>query len=156
MTTTPTATTRGAAGAPVRPAGPQAVRDAMTMLGRQLRHAKRYPELTVILVAMPLVFLLLFVYVFGGTLGAGLAPGAGPLAGGRAEYAFSAAPPRHGAEAAAADDFALQTVLHLAALNDRVLLTPFHNMALMAPTTTDEQVDRHTASFHRTLAALAG
>ncbi len=76
--------------------------------------------------------------------------------GGRAEYAFSAEPPRHGAEAAAADDFELQTYLHLAALNDGVLLTPFHNMALMAPTTTDAQVDRHTASFDRVLVALTG
>ena len=76
--------------------------------------------------------------------------------GGRAEYAFSPQPPRHGAEAAAADDFDLQTLLHLAALNDRVLLTPFHNMALMAPTTTTGQVDQHTASFDRVLDALAG
>jgi glutamate-1-semialdehyde 2,1-aminomutase len=74
--------------------------------------------------------------------------------GGRAEYAFSHRPPRDGAEAAAADDFALQTCLHLAALADGLLLTPFHNMALMAPTTTEEQVDRHTASFDRVLGEL--
>ena len=42
----------------------------------------RYPGLTVIVAAMPIVFLLLFVFVFGGTLGAGL----GAPAGGRAEY----------------------------------------------------------------------
>lgn len=74
--------------------------------------------------------------------------------GGRAEYAFSAAPPRDGAEAAAADDFELQTCLHLAALADGLLLTPFHNMALVAPTTTAGQVDAHTASFDRVLAQL--
>ena len=67
MTTAPTT-----ASATTPTHGPQPFRDSMTMLGRQLRHVKRYPELSVILLAMPLVFLLLFVYVFGGTLGAGL------------------------------------------------------------------------------------
>lgn len=47
------------------------------MLGRQVRRLKRYPELTVIVVAIPLIFMLLFVYVFGSTLGAGLTPGGG-------------------------------------------------------------------------------
>lgn len=63
---------------------PQPVRDCLTMLDRQLRHLWRYPELSVLVLALPIIFLLLFVYVFGGTLGAGL-PGA--AAGGRAEYA---------------------------------------------------------------------
>ncbi|WP_242511234.1 transaminase [Pengzhenrongella frigida] len=67
--------------------------------------------------------------------------------GARAEYAFSLAPPRHGAEAAAADDFPLQQYLHLQALNRRVLLTPFHNMALMSPATTAADVDAHTVAF---------
>src|SRR3712207_5171951 len=58
-------------------------RDSATMLRRNLRHMLRYPSLTLLLVAMPVVFLLLFVYVFGGTLGAGL----GGPSGGRAEYA---------------------------------------------------------------------
>ncbi len=56
--------------------------DSATMLRRNLRRAARYPALTVVVAAMPIVFLLLFVYVFGGTLGAGL----GDPAGGRAEY----------------------------------------------------------------------
>jgi glutamate-1-semialdehyde aminotransferase len=72
----------------------------------------------------------------------------------RAEYAFSPEPPRNGAEAAAADDFELQQYLHLAALNDGLLLTPFHNMALMCPDTTAADVDQHTASFGRVLAEL--
>lgn len=58
------------------------VNDSATMLRRNLKRAVRYPGLTVIVAAMPIVFLLLFVYVFGGTLGAGL----GAPAGGRAEY----------------------------------------------------------------------
>src|SRR3712207_3390592 len=52
------------------------------MLRRNLKRAVRYPGLTVIVAAMPIVFLLLFVFVFGGTLGAGL----GGSSGGRAEY----------------------------------------------------------------------
>jgi len=53
------------------------------MLRRNLRRAVRHPGLTVIVAALPIVFLLLFVFVFGGTLGAGLG---GPSGGGRAEY----------------------------------------------------------------------
>lgn len=74
--------------------------------------------------------------------------------GARAEYGFSPVPPRHGAEAAAADDFPLQQYLHLQALNRRVLLTPFHNMALMSPATTAADVDAHTAALTEAAAAL--
>ncbi|CUU58796.1 ABC-2 type transport system permease protein [Parafrankia irregularis] len=49
-----------------------AVRDSATMLRRNLLHIRRYPSLSIMLVAQPIVFLLMFVYVFGGTLGAGL------------------------------------------------------------------------------------
>ena len=49
------------------------VSDSATMLRRNIKHQLRYPSVTVMLVAMPIVFLLLFVYVFGGQLGAGLA-----------------------------------------------------------------------------------
>jgi glutamate-1-semialdehyde aminotransferase len=74
----------------------------------------------------------------------------------RAEYAFSPELPRDGAEAAAADDFELQQFLHLYALNRGILLTPFHNMALMSPATTEADVDAHTAMFDACLAELAG
>ncbi|MGI5129127.1 ABC transporter permease [Pseudonocardia sp. CA-107938] len=60
------------------------LRDALIMVRRDLRRMLRYPSLTFLIVAMPIVFLLLFVLVFGGTLGAGLQPGAG--AAGRAAY----------------------------------------------------------------------
>ncbi|GGU61207.1 transport permease protein [Streptomyces albospinus] len=49
-----------------------ALRDSMTMLRRNLKHAQRYPSMTVSLVAMPILMLLLFVYVFGGALGHGI------------------------------------------------------------------------------------
>jgi len=72
----------------------------------------------------------------------------------RAEYWFSPVAPRNGAEAAAAVDPELERYMHLAALNRGILLTPFHNMALFAPAVTDADVDRHTAVFRESVAAL--
>src|SRR5829696_2309994 len=72
----------------------------------------------------------------------------------RVEYGFSPMPPRNGSEAAASHDDELETLLHLYALNRGVLITPFHNMALMAPTTTEAQVDRHTVVFSEVLEEL--
>lgn len=68
-------------------AHPEPLRDSITMLSRQIRRLRRYPELTVIVVAIPLVFYLLFVFVLGDTLGAGLTAGAGPAGGDRSDYA---------------------------------------------------------------------
>ncbi|HVY95612.1 MAG TPA: transaminase [Solirubrobacterales bacterium] len=74
----------------------------------------------------------------------------------RAEYRFSPEPPRSGGEAAALGDPELERYLHLQALNRGVLLTPFHNMALMSPATTEVDVDGHTAAFDEALDALFG
>jgi glutamate-1-semialdehyde 2,1-aminomutase len=76
--------------------------------------------------------------------------------GARAEYLFGPDRPRNGREAAAMDDFGLQQLTHLYALNRGILLTPFHNMALMSPATVDSDVDRHTAVFSEMAAELAG
>jgi len=65
------------------PTSTHTVRDSLTMLRRNLLHARRYPSLTIMLVAQPILFLLLFVYVFGGTMGAGLP---GQEAGDRSDY----------------------------------------------------------------------
>jgi glutamate-1-semialdehyde 2,1-aminomutase len=65
----------------------------------------------------------------------------------RVEYLFHAEPARTGAQAAAAGDEALDKLIHLYALNRGILLTPFHNMALMSPATTEADVDRHTEVF---------
>jgi glutamate-1-semialdehyde 2,1-aminomutase len=65
----------------------------------------------------------------------------------RAEYRFRATPPRTGAEAAEAIDADLDRYMHVHALNRGVLLTPFHNMALMSPATTLADVERHSAVF---------
>ena len=67
--------------------------------------------------------------------------------GARAEYTFASKPPRNGGESAAAADFELERFLHLYALNRGVLLTPFHNMALMSPATTEADIDAHTKIF---------
>jgi glutamate-1-semialdehyde 2,1-aminomutase len=72
----------------------------------------------------------------------------------RAEYWFRPTPPRNGTEAAAAMDPELERYMHLAALNRGILLTPFHNMALIAPTVTEADVDRHTAVFRESVAVL--
>ena len=72
----------------------------------------------------------------------------------RAEYHFRPTPPRTGAEAWAAGDPELERYLHLHALNRGILLTPFHNMALMSPATTEEDVDRHTAAFDQGVSEL--
>ncbi len=73
----------------------------------------------------------------------------------RAEYWFCP-PPRNGGEAAAAVDYALDGLLHLYCLNRGILMTPFHNMALMSPATTAEQVDRHSEVFAAAVAEIAG
>jgi glutamate-1-semialdehyde 2,1-aminomutase len=75
--------------------------------------------------------------------------------GARCEYRFTPEPPRTGAESAAADDPELEEYLHLFLMNRGVLITPFHNMALMCPATTEEQVDRHTAVFSAAVSELA-
>ena len=74
--------------------------------------------------------------------------------GARAEYSFMSSAPLDGAEAANADDFELQQYLHLHALNRGILITPFHNMALMCPATTSADVARHTAAFREAVASL--
>lgn len=74
--------------------------------------------------------------------------------GARTEYRFASPPPRTGGASAAAADPDLDDYLHLYAYNRGVLLTPFHNMALMCPVTTEADVDLHTEVFASALAAL--
>ncbi|HLE98847.1 MAG TPA: aspartate aminotransferase family protein [Gaiellaceae bacterium] len=73
----------------------------------------------------------------------------------RAEYLFGSERPRNGAEAHAAGNFALERYLHLHALNRGILLTPFHNMALMSPATREADVDLHTEVFREAVLELA-
>ena len=65
----------------------------------------------------------------------------------RVEYLFRPERPRNGSEAAAGGDLELDRYIHLYMLNRGILMTPFHNMALMSPATTAADVDAHTAVF---------
>jgi len=73
----------------------------------------------------------------------------------RVEYLFRRGRPRNGSEAAAGGDPELDRLIHLYALNRGILLTPFHNMALMSPATTEADVDVHSAVFAEAAAELA-
>ncbi|MBF8291057.1 MAG: aminotransferase class-III [Chloroflexi bacterium] len=74
--------------------------------------------------------------------------------GARAEYHFMPHPPRTGREQWDNADPDLERFLHLWAMNRGILMTPFHNMALMSPATTEADVDRHTEVFEAAVAAL--
>ena len=73
----------------------------------------------------------------------------------RVEYLFRPDRPRTGSDAAAGGDPLLDRLIHLWALNRGILLTPFHNMALMSPATTEADVDRHSEVFAEATAAIA-
>ena len=62
--------------------------------------------------------------------------------GARAEFGYTPEPHRSGADALESIDPLLDDLIHAALLNRGVMLTPFHNMALMGPSTTIEDVDR--------------
>ncbi len=72
----------------------------------------------------------------------------------RVEYLFRPERPRTGEEAAAGGDVGADRLAHLWALNRGILLTPFHNMALMSPATSEADVDRHSEVFDELAAAL--
>jgi glutamate-1-semialdehyde 2,1-aminomutase len=72
----------------------------------------------------------------------------------RVEYLFRPERPVTGSDAAAGGDALLDRLIHLYALNRGILLTPFHNMALMSPATTEADVDRHTEVFARAASEL--
>ena len=74
----------------------------------------------------------------------------------RTEYWFCPELPRNGGQAAATIDADLDRFMHLWALNRGILMTPFHNMALMSPDTTDADVDLHTRVFGDAVRALFG
>jgi glutamate-1-semialdehyde 2,1-aminomutase len=76
--------------------------------------------------------------------------------GARAEYRFASPPPRTGSDSAAAGDPELDDYLHAYLANRGVLITPFHNMALMSPQTTDDDVDRHTSAYRAAVGELGG
>lgn len=75
--------------------------------------------------------------------------------GARAEYRFTRPAPLTGSESAAAHDDLLEEYLHLFMSNRGVLMTPFHNMALMCPDTSAADVDLHTTLFREAVRGIA-
>jgi len=71
----------------------------------------------------------------------------------RAEYWFCP-PPRNGRDAANSIDHELDAYLHLFYINRGILMTPFHNMALMSPSHVEADVDYHTQIFNEALESL--
>jgi hypothetical protein len=53
-------------------------------------------------------------------------------------------------------DFELERFLHIYSMNLGILLTPFHNMALMSPATAPEDVDSHSKVFREAIRDLMG
>lgn len=74
--------------------------------------------------------------------------------GNRSEYWFRPSPPKNGGEAAAAIDHELDRYMHLYMLNRGILMTPFHNMALISPETSQVDVDYHTQVFRGAVKSL--
>ncbi|NOT40257.1 MAG: aspartate aminotransferase family protein [Alphaproteobacteria bacterium] len=74
--------------------------------------------------------------------------------GARVEFQFCAKPPRTGREAEAAFHDTLEKCIHLALLNRGVMITPFHNMILICPLTTEGDVDRLVAALAETIDEL--
>ena len=63
---------------------------------------------------------------------------------------------RSGGESARSSDGELEDFLHLYGVNRGVLITPFHNMALMCPATSHEHVALHQRVFDAALDELVG
>jgi glutamate-1-semialdehyde 2,1-aminomutase len=76
--------------------------------------------------------------------------------GTRCEYRFANPAPRSGGESVRSADADLEDYLHLYGINRGVLITPFHNMALMCPATTAADVAKHQAMFDAAVDELMG
>jgi len=76
--------------------------------------------------------------------------------GARAEYRFASPAPINGTESAKYADADLEEYFHLYTANRGVLITPFHNMALMCRDTQMSDVDKHTELFKDACLELVG
>ena len=74
--------------------------------------------------------------------------------GARLELQFCANSPKNAAEAKAAQNEVIESAIHLYLLNRGVLLTPFHNMMLVCPTTTIKEVEYLVKVFNDCLDEL--
>ena len=75
--------------------------------------------------------------------------------GARLELQFCEKPPKHASEARAAQNDELESAIHLYLLNRGVLLTPFHNMMLVCPATTEADVSKLIQVFNDCLKELS-
>ena len=74
--------------------------------------------------------------------------------GARTEFQFCPTPPRNGSEADRILDGELEHLIHLGLLNRGVMITPFHNMMLVCPQTTDEHVAQLTGALDEALTQI--
>jgi glutamate-1-semialdehyde 2,1-aminomutase len=74
--------------------------------------------------------------------------------GGRAEYRFVKPAPKNGGQSAKAGNDMLDEFMHLFMVNRGILMTPFHNMALMCPYSEETDVIKHTQIFEQAMIAL--
>jgi glutamate-1-semialdehyde 2,1-aminomutase len=74
--------------------------------------------------------------------------------GARAEFISAPKPPRNGTEAQAFMFGAVDLAVHLYLINRGILIAPFHNMTLVSPATSENQVDRLVATLGRCLDEL--
>lgn len=74
--------------------------------------------------------------------------------GARVEFICHPGPLNTGSEAAKAHKYDLEAAIHASLLNKGCLIAPFHNMMLISPVTTDEQIDRLIAAFDATVKEL--
>ena len=75
--------------------------------------------------------------------------------GARMELQFCAEPPRDAAAARAAFDDELERCLHLFQLNRGVLLTPFHDMLLVAPGVGERDIERVASNLEAFVTEVA-
>lgn len=74
--------------------------------------------------------------------------------GARAEYRFTKPAPKNGGQAAAASNDQLDEYMHLYTINRGIMMTPFHNMALMCPETTKADIELHREVFNQAVSEL--
>lgn len=76
--------------------------------------------------------------------------------GARVEFMLSPTRPRDGGEAGRIGDAEIEGALRLHLIERGVIITPFHNMMLIAPTTTRADIETLVAAFDAALGELAG
>jgi len=74
--------------------------------------------------------------------------------GARAEFVFTAKPPRNGSEAEAGLIAPLERTIHLYLINRGVMIAPFHNMTLCCPATSPADVAKLHGAFAECLDEL--